>query len=176
MYTSSDQSLIEIHNDLNGYQYDANNQKIKDSSNEYIRVPIVDTLNGYFNPNISTDTNKAPNMTAKTNNQYDISDLMYELIRQLSYLNTKFDALVQIANNIQTLTNTVSSMNSTLSSVDSNLNALAYSQSGLRTSDVITNISEDTDNLSNLSNIYNKLDAITASGESGEFLKCGTNY
>lgn len=173
MYTSSDQSLIEIHNDLNGYQYDSNNQKITDGSNEYVRVPIVDTLNGYFDPNISSDTSKSPNMTSKTNNQYDISDLMYELIRQLSYLNNKFDALVQIANNIQTLTNTVSSMNSTLSSVNSNLNALAYNQLGVRTSDCITNISEDTDNLSN---IYNKLEAITASGDYGEFLKCGTNY
>ena len=67
-------------------------------------------------------------------------------------------------------------MNTTLSSVDSNLNALAYCQNGLRTSDCIANISEDTDNLSNLSNIYDKFDAITASGESGEFLKCGTNY
>ena len=156
MYTSSDQSLIEIHNDLNGYQYDSNNQKITDGSNEYVRVPIVDTLNGYYDPNISQDTSKTPNMTTREDNQYTNSDLLYELVRQISALNTKFGGIENALNNINT-----------------NLNALAYNQLGVRTSDCITNISEDTDNLSN---IYNKLEAITASGESGEFLKCGTNY
>ena len=156
MYTSSDQSLLTIHNDLNGYIYDINGNKIKLSSGAEKRIPLINTLNGYYDPNISQDTSKTPNMTTREDNQYTNSDLLYELIRQISALNTKFGGIEDALNNINT-----------------NLNALAYNQLGVRTSDCITNISEDTDNLSN---IYNKLNAITASGESGEFLKCGTNY
>ena len=156
MYTSSDQSLLTIHNDLNGYMYDVNGNKIKLSSGAEKRIPLINTLNGYYDPNISQDTSKTPNMTTREDNQYTNSDLLYELIRQISALNTKFGGIENALNNINT-----------------NLNALAYNQLGVRTSDCITNISEDTDNLSN---IYNKLEAITASGESGEFLKCGTNY
>ena len=156
MYTSSDQSLLTIHNDLNGYMYDVNGNKIKLSSGAEKRIPLINTLNGYYDPNISQDSSKSPNMTTREDNQYTNSDLLYELIRQISALNTKFGGIENALNNINT-----------------NLNALAYNQLGVRTSDCITNISEDTDNLSN---IYNKLDAITASGESGEFLKCGTNY
>ena len=156
MYTSSDQSLLTIHNDLNGYMYDVNGNKIKLSSGTEKRIPLINTLNGYYDPNISQDTSKTPNMTAREDNQYTNSDLLYELIRQISALNTKFGGIENALNNINT-----------------NLNALAYNQLGVRTSDCITNISEDTDNLSN---IYNKLEAITASGDSGEFLKCGTNY
>ena len=156
MYTSSDQSLLTIHNDLNGYMYDVNGNKIKLSSGAEKRIPLINTLNGYYDPNISQDTSKTPNMTTREDNQYTNSDLLYELIRQISALNTKFGGIENALNNINT-----------------NLNALAYNQLGVRTSDCITNISEDTDNLSN---IYNKLVAITASGDSGEFLKCGTNY
>ena len=156
MYTSSDQSLLTIHNDLNGYMYDVNGNKIKLSSGAEKRIPLINTLNGYYDPNISQDTSKTPNMTTREDNQYTNSDLLYELIRQISALNTKFGGIENALNNINT-----------------NLNALAYNQLGVRTSDCITNISEDTDNLSN---IYNKLEAITASGDSGEFLKCGTNY
>ena len=145
MYTSSDQSLLTIHNDLNGYMYDVNGNKIKLSSGAEKRIPLINTLNGYYDPNISQDTSKTPNMTTREDNQYTNSDLLYELIRQISALNN----------------------------INTNLNALAYNQLGVRTSDCITNISEDTDNLSN---IYNKLNAITASGDFGEFLKCGTNY
>ena len=156
MYTSSDQSLLTIHNDLNGYMYDVNGNKIKLSSGAEKRIPLINTLNGYYDPNISQDTSKTPNMTTREDNQYTNSDLLYELIRQISALNTKFGGIENALNNINT-----------------NLNALAYNQLGVRTSDCITNISEDTDQLIN---IYNKLEAITASGESGEFLKCGTNY
>ena len=156
MYTSSDQSLLTIHNDLNGYMYDVNGNKIKLSSGAEKRIPLINTLNGYYDPNISQDTSKTPNMTTREDNQYTNSDLLYELIRQISALNTKFGGIENALNNINT-----------------NLNALAYNQLGVRTSDCITNISEDTDNLSN---IYNKLEAITASGDYGEFLKCGTNY
>ena len=156
MYTSSDQSLLTIHNDLNGYMYDVNGNKIKLSSGAEKRIPLINTLNGYYDPNISQDTSKTPNMTTREDNQYTNSDLLYELIRQISALNTKFGGIENALNNINT-----------------NLNALAYNQLGVRTSDCITNISEDTDNLSY---IYNKLEAITASGDAGEFLKCGTNY
>ena len=156
MYTSSDQSLLTIHNDLNGYMYDVSGNKIKLSSGAERRTPLINTLNGYYDPNISQDTSKTPNMTTREDNQYTNSDLLYELIRQISALNTKFGGIENALNNINT-----------------NLNALAYNQLGVRTSDCITNISEDTDQLIN---IYNKLEAITASGESGEFLKCGTNY
>ena len=156
MYTSSDQSLLTIHNDLNGYMYDVNGNKIKLSSGAEKRIPLINTLNGYYDPNISQDTSKTPNMTTREDNQYTNSDLLYELIRQISALNTKFGGIENALNNI-----------------NANLNALAYNQLGVRTSDCITNISEDTDQLIN---IYNKLEAITASGESGEFLKCGTNY
>ena len=156
MYTSSDQSLLNIHNDLNRYMYDVNGNKIKLSSGAEKRIPLINTLNGYYDPNISQDTSKTPNMTTREDNQYTNSDLLYELIRQISALNTKFGGIENALNNINT-----------------NLNALAYNQLGVRTSDCITNISEDTDNLSY---IYNKLEAITASGDAGEFLKCGTNY
>ena len=173
MYTSGDQSLKNINNSTISYIKDKDNKIIKDSEGGLKSIGLADEFNGYYENTVSPDENKAPNMTVRTDNQYSNNDLIYELVRQLAYLNNKFDALVQIANNIQTLTNTVSSMNSTLSNISGDINALAYNQLGVRTSDCITNISEDTDNLSN---IYNKLNAITASGESGEFLKCGTNY
>ena len=64
-------------------------------------------------------------------------------------------------------------IDSNTNNINTNLNTLAYNQLGVRTSDCITNISEDTDKLID---IYNKLEAITASGDYGEFLKCGTNY
>ena len=150
MYTSGDQSLKNINNSTISYIKDKDNKIIKDSEGGLKSIGLADEFNGYYEKTVSPDENKAPNMTVRTDNQYSNNDLIYELVRQLAYLNTKFDALVQIANNIQTLTNniqtltnTVSSMNTTLSSVDSNLNALAYCQNGLRTSDCIANISEE---------------------------------
>ena len=170
MYTSSDQSLLTIHNDLNGYMYDVNGNKIKLSSGAEKRIPLINTLNGYYDPNISQDTSKTPNMTTREDNQYTNSDLLYELIRQISALNTKFGGIENALNNINA---NLRNIDTNTSNINTNLNALAYNQLGVRTSDCITNISEDTDNLSN---IYNKLEAITGSGDAGEFLKCGTNY
>ena len=109
-------------------------------------------------------------MTTREDNQYTNSDLLYELIRQISALNTKFGGIENALNNINA---NLRNIDTNTSNINTNLNALAYNQLGVRTSDCITNISEDTDNLSN---IYNKLEAITASGDYGEFLKCGTNY
>jgi hypothetical protein len=156
MTSNTDQALNTLCQNTSTYLRDSNNNIISTTKGSIASKTLGDCFNGNYDPNISPDTTKTPNMTTRENNQYGNTDMMYELVRQISYLNTKFDGIETALNNINTNIKDISAKIYTaggennivyrLTEVKDNLSGVASNVSGIRSLN---------DNMNNILNNWN---------------------